>query len=64
MKESESWSKVLIIYSNGLGSESTYNLTGEWHVAFTSGTMEFNEGDTLTESVTVGKYSMAILYQE
>lgn len=64
MTETESWSKVTVMYSNKLGTDSAYTLTGDWKVAFTSGDVDYNVGDTLTGEVKIGRYSMVILYQE
>ena len=64
LAESETWSKVTVLYTNKLAENATYNLTGEWHVAFASGCDSYKVGDTVSNSVSLGKYSVVILYQE
>ena len=64
LEESESWKKVTVIYTNKIGEGKTYDLTGDWTVAFTSGNVEYNIGDTVNGTVSMGKYSVVILYQE
>ena len=61
----ENWSKVLIIYANKkAGTEiGSYNLTGQWKVGFVSGDTTLNVGDTVSNNVTFGNYTMIILYQ-
>ena len=64
MAETESWSKVTIIYTNKIAKDATYELSGDWKVAFVSGNNAYNVGDTVNGTLTMGKYSVVMLYQE
>ena len=64
LAETETWSKATVLYANKLGVDSTYVLEGEWKVAFSSGNVSYNVGDTVSGTVKMDKYSVVILYQE
>jgi pullulanase len=64
MAETESWSKVTVIHTNKVAENATYELTEDWKVAFVSGNTTYNVGDTVNGTLTMGKYSVVILYQE
>ena len=64
LAETESWSKAIVLYTNKIGDGTTYNLTGEWQVAFASGNANYNVGDTVSGTINMDKYSVVILYQE
>ena len=42
----------------------SYTLSGNWNVATVSGTANITKGSTATGEVTLGAYSIAVLYQE
>ena len=64
MKDSDDWSKITVIYSSGKGANTSYTLSGNWNVATVSGTANITKGSTVTGEVTLGAYSIAVLYQE
>ena len=61
-KDSNDWSKVIVIISNANGG-SSYNVSGTWNVYSVSGTSNVVEGQTATGNVTAGAYSVVVLYQ-
>ena len=64
MKDSDDWSKITVIYSSGKGANTSYTLSGNWNVATVSGTANITKGSIVTGEVTLGAYSIAVLYQE
>ncbi len=64
LKDSDDWSTITIIYSSGKGTNTSYNLNGDWNVACVSGTSNVTKGQTVTGQVTLGTYSVVVLYQE
>ena len=64
LKDSDDWSKIIIIYSSGKGTNTSYTVSGNWNVATVSGTSNVVKGATVTGQVTLGTYSIAVLYQE
>jgi pullulanase len=63
LADKEDWSKVTMIYTNKISKDSTYTLTEEWKVAFVSGETTLKVGDTVTGTITAGKYAVIILYK-
>ena len=64
LKDSDDWSKIIVIYSSGKGTNTSYTVSGDWNVATVSGTSNVVKGATVTGQVTLGTYSIAVLYQE
>ena len=64
MKDSDDWSKIIVIYSSAAGNNSSYSVSGTWNVACVSGYSNAVEGQTITGNVTAGAYSIVVLYQE
>jgi len=50
------------IEANSISESNAFSFTGEYTVGFANGN-EFNVGDKVSDSVTIGNYSVLVLYK-